>query len=69
VAGNNDQVSETRQEGDFKYYKVKVDATALNTRNDNARPTQYIHEVMQADKIAQGKPLNFAAGNNKNNKK
>jgi hypothetical protein len=46
-----------------------VDATALNRRNVNARPTQYIQEVMQADKIAQGKPLNFAAGNNKNNKK
>jgi hypothetical protein len=70
VSGNNDQVSETRQEGDFKYlYKLKVDATALNRRNVNARPTQYMQEVMQADKIAQGKPLNFATNNNKNAKK
>jgi hypothetical protein len=70
VAGNNDQVSETRQEGHFKYlYKLKVDATAVNRRNVNARPNKYMQEVMQADKIAQGKPLIFAAANNKNNQK
>lgn len=58
VAGNNDQVSEVRQEGDLKFlYKLRVDSVALRKRNVNPRPTQYIREMMKADRIASGKAI------------
>ncbi|HNP21215.1 MAG TPA: hypothetical protein PKM63_00735 [Panacibacter sp.] len=58
VAGNNDQVSEVRQEGDLKFlYKLKVDSVALRKRNVNARPTEYIRELMKKERISSGKAI------------
>ncbi len=55
VAGNNDQVSEVRREGDLKFlYKLKVDSLALVRRNINARPTDYIKQKIQRDRLAAG---------------
>ena len=56
IAGNNGQVSETRQEGDYKFlYKLKVNEEALNKRNVNARPTEYMKKIMDQQKAAAGK--------------
>ncbi len=56
VAGNNDQVSEVRREGDLKFlYKLKVDSLALVRRNINARPTDYIKQKIQQDRLADGR--------------
>lgn len=58
VAGFNDQVSEVRQEGTLKFlYKLKVDSVALRKRNVNARPTEYIRELMKQERIASGKAI------------
>lgn len=58
VAGNNDQVSEVRREGDLKFlYKLKVDSVALRKRNITARPTEYIKELLKRDRIASGKAI------------
>ena len=58
VAGNNDQVSEVRQEGDYKFlYKLRVDSIALRKRNINARPTDYVRRMITADKLAAGKSV------------
>ncbi len=56
VSGNNDQVSEVRQEGDYKFlYKLKVDSIALRKRNINARPTEYIKKLIHDDRVAKTK--------------
>lgn len=58
VAGNNDQVSEVRREGDLKFlYKLKADSVALRKRNVNPRPTEYIRELMKRDRIASGRAI------------
>ena len=58
VAGNNGQVSETRREGDYKFlYKLKVNEDALNRRNVNPRPTEYMKDLMGFKKTAYGKPI------------
>ncbi len=58
IAGNNGIVSEVRKEGDFKFlYKLKVDENALNKRNVNARPTEYMRKVMAEQKAAMGKAI------------
>lgn len=55
VAGNNDQVSEVRQEGEYKFlYKLRVDSIALRKRNINARPTDYVRRMITAEKLASG---------------
>ncbi len=55
IAGNNGQVSETRRDGDFKMlYKIKVNEDALNKRNVNLKPTEYMKRVLQEEKIAAG---------------
>jgi len=57
IAGNNGQVSETRREGDYKFlYKLKVNEDALAKRNVNAKPTEYMQQVMNIKKAAAGKP-------------
>ena len=57
-AGNNGQVSETRREGDYKFlYKLKVNEDALNKRNINPRPTEYMRDLMGFKKAADGKPI------------
>lgn len=56
IAGNNGQVSETRREGDYKFlYKLKVNEDALNKRNVNARPTDYMKKMTEAKKVVDGK--------------
>lgn len=58
IAGNNGTVSEVRKEGDFKFvYKLKVDENALNKRNVNARPTEYMRKVMADQKASAGKAI------------
>ncbi len=58
VAGNNDQVSEVRREGDSKFlYKLRIDSLALRKRNTNARPTDYIRNKIIAEKLAGGQRL------------
>jgi len=51
TAGDNQQVSEVVQLGDVKLlYRLRVDETALHRRNINARPTEYMKQVIDADK-------------------
>lgn len=58
IAGNNGQVSEVRREGDFKFlYKLKVDEAALNKRNVNPKPTEYVRRVMEEKKAVEGKAI------------
>ncbi|HVZ26303.1 MAG TPA: hypothetical protein VG842_09625, partial [Sediminibacterium sp.] len=53
IAGDNGLVSEVRREGDFKFvYKLKVDENALNRRNVNARPTEYMRKVVADERAA-----------------
>lgn len=66
IAGNNGQVSETRIDGDFKMlYKIKVNEDALNNRNVNARPTEYMKRVLDDEKVASGKPSSYKKNNGK----
>lgn len=63
IAGNNGIVSEVRREGDFKFlYKLKVDENALNKRNVNARPTEYMRKVIAEQKAATGKAIQYNKG-------
>jgi hypothetical protein len=56
VAGNNDQVSEVRREGDYKFlYKLRVDSATLHKRNINARPTDYVRRMITEERLASGK--------------
>ena len=58
IAGNNGQVSEVRQEGDYKFlYKLKVDEAALLKRNVNARPTEFMKKQIDAKRAAEGKAI------------
>ena len=58
VAGNNDQVSEVRREGDYKFlYKLRVDSATLRKRNVNARPTDYVRRMITAEKLESGKSI------------
>lgn len=64
IAGNNGQVSEVRQEGDFKFlYKLKVDSIALKKRNISARPTDFMKKNMEVKRTADGKAILYT--NNK----
>jgi len=59
AAGDNGQVSETRQEGDIKFlYKLKVDDASLRKRNINARPTEYRRKTMNEERISAGEAFN-----------
>ncbi len=58
VAGNNEQVSEVRREGDYKFlYKLKVDSATLRKRNINARPTDYVRRMITQEKLESGKNI------------
>jgi hypothetical protein len=64
IAGNNGTVSEVRKEGDFKFvYKLKVDENALNKRNVNARPTEYMRKVIADQKASAGKAIIYKKEN------
>ncbi|MCE2758659.1 MAG: hypothetical protein ACK5EZ_09350 [Bacteroidota bacterium] len=53
-AGDNNLVSEVRQEGDMKFlYKLKVNDAVLLRRNINARPTVYIKKLMDDERKLQ----------------
>ena len=59
-AGDNNQVSEVRQEGDMKFlYKLKVNDVALMRRNVNARPTSYIKKLMEDEKKQQQQAFQY----------
>ena len=50
-AGDNNQVSEVRQEGDLKFlYKLKINEAVLLKRNINVKPTAYIKELMEEER-------------------
>ena len=60
IAGNNGQVSETRRDGVFKMlYKIKVNEDALNKRNVNVKPTEYMKRVLEEEKIAAGNATSY----------
>jgi hypothetical protein len=51
TAGDNQQVSEVVKLGDVKLlYRLKVDENILRRRNISARPTEYMKQVIDADK-------------------
>lgn len=63
IAGDNGQVSEVRREGDYKFlYKLKVDEQALNRRNVNSRPTEYMKRLMAEQKATEGQAIIYQNG-------
>ena len=51
-AGDNNQVSEvTRQSDEKTLYKLKIDENTLRRRNITAAPTNYMKQIVMADKI------------------
>lgn len=72
TAGDNSLVSEVVRQGDLKMlYRLKVDENVLRRRNVTARPTEYMKQVMQEDKIMEGRATqleqNDPSGEKKNN--
>lgn len=50
-AGDNNLVSEVRQEGELRFlYKLKINETILTRRNINARPTPFIKELIEKER-------------------
>ncbi len=59
-AGDMDQVSEVRQEGELKFlYKLKVDENTLRKRNINPRPTDFRRRTIDEARLAAGNALQF----------
>jgi len=59
-AGDNNQVSEVRQEGDLKFlYKLRINEDALKRRNINAKPTEYVKELMAEERRNKAEPIFF----------
>ena len=59
-SGDNNQVSEVRQEGDLKLlYKLKINDVALLKRNVSLTPTSYMKEVLENQKIQKQSPIYF----------
>jgi hypothetical protein len=57
-AGDNNQISEVRREGDLKFlYKLKINEDALRRRNINARPTEYIKKLIEQERVAKGETV------------
>jgi hypothetical protein len=51
TAGDNQQVSEVVKLGDVKLlYRLKVDENVLHRRNISARPTEYLKQIMDAER-------------------
>ncbi|MBC7949051.1 MAG: hypothetical protein H7Y42_14290 [Chitinophagaceae bacterium] len=51
TAGDNQQVSEVVKLGDVKLlYRLKVDENVLRRRNVSARPTEYVKQLMDAER-------------------
>ena len=56
TAGDNQQVSEVVKLGDVKLlYRLRVDENTLRRRNINARPTEYMKQVIDDEKRIRGK--------------
>jgi hypothetical protein len=56
TAGDNQMVSEVVKLGDVKLlYRLKVDENTLHRRNVSARPTEYMKQVIDAERKAQAK--------------
>ncbi len=56
TAGDNQQVSEVVKLGDVKLlYRLRVDENTLRRRNINARPTEYMKQVIDEDKRSRNK--------------
>jgi hypothetical protein len=50
-SGDNNQVSEVRQEGDLKLlYKLRINETVLQRRNISLKPTAYMKEILENQK-------------------
>ncbi|HZI52373.1 MAG TPA: hypothetical protein VFD56_01615 [Chitinophagaceae bacterium] len=65
TAGDQQQVSEVVKLGDVKLlYRLKVDENALRRRNVNARPTEYMKQVIDEDKRSKGRQSPQLEGNN-----
>ena len=65
TAGDQQQVSEVVKLGDVKLlYRLKVDENALRRRNVNARPTEYMKQVIDEDKRSKGRLSPQLEGNN-----
>jgi hypothetical protein len=59
-AGDNNQVSEVRQEGDLKFlYKLKINEAVLAKRNINARPTEYIKQLMDEERKKSNEAIKY----------
>ena len=57
-AGDNNQVSEVRREGNLKFlYKLRINEDVLKRRNINARPTEYIKKVQDQERAAKGESV------------
>ncbi|HLO80893.1 MAG TPA: hypothetical protein VK166_08045 [Chitinophagaceae bacterium] len=57
-AGDNNQVSEVRREGDLKFlYKLRIDENALKRRNVTARPTEYVKKLQEQERAAKGQAI------------
>ena len=57
-AGDNNQVSEVRREGDLKFlYKLRINEDVLKKRNINARPTEYIKKVKEQERALKGEAI------------
>jgi hypothetical protein len=64
IAGDNQQVSEVVKLGDVKLlYRLKVDENVLHRRNISARPTEYMKQVMDADRKTQLKNASYENAN------
>ncbi len=62
-AGDNNQVSEVRKEGDLKFlYKLRINEDALRRRNVNARPTEYIKKLMEQERIKRNEATFYKEG-------
>jgi len=58
TAGDNSQVSEVTQQGNYKFlYRLKVDENTLKRRNVNARPTEYVKRLMDQQRIIADKQI------------
>jgi hypothetical protein len=71
LAGDNNLLSEVRQQGNLKFlYKLQVDQNTLRRRNVNPKPTEYRRKTIAAAQTAAGQALQFKpdadAGKNDN---
>jgi hypothetical protein len=60
IAGDADQLSEVRAQGNLKFlYKLQVDQNLLRRRNINPKPTEFRRKTIAAGQTASGQALQF----------